>query len=167
MKKFLLALLLASALAIPVHAAAVAPVFSQIGKLTGANFNTTADQSITLTQPTAGKPWCIYGFIVTNPSVSLTTAAGSFYAGAAKTNIIITTSASSSVWTGLTTSSDIVGATTIFAKLVQPFSARLLYVRDDNNDHLSIAWYGARRGCDGRCIYLRLYSQLKRDLLAQ
>lgn len=59
--------------------------FHVLGQLLGANFNTTGDQAIAL--------WCKAGIvthvIVTNPSLSLTTAVGGFYTGAGKTGTIV------------------------------------------------------------------------------
>ena len=57
-----------------------------LGTLAGANFNSTADQSITLT---GGGSWRITKIYVTNASTSMTTAAGGFYTGAGKTGTII------------------------------------------------------------------------------
>lgn len=61
------------------------------GKLIGANFNSTADQAITITSPTAR--YRILQIIVTNASTSLTTAAGGIYTAAAKGGVQVVTSA--------------------------------------------------------------------------
>lgn len=63
-----------------------------IGKLIGANFNTTADQAIPLTLP-VGARFRINSLNVSGPSVSLTTAAGGFYTGAGKTGTIVVAAA--------------------------------------------------------------------------
>jgi hypothetical protein len=54
----------------------------QIGHLANANFNSTADQAITL--EIANQSYSITDIITTNITVSLTTAAGGFYTAAAK-----------------------------------------------------------------------------------
>lgn len=60
------------------------------GKLIGANFNTTADQSIPITNWSAiASDYFLTFAIVKNASVSLTTAAGGFYTGAGKTGIAV------------------------------------------------------------------------------
>lgn len=56
-----------------------------LGLLTGANFNTTADQPITIN---AAK-YIIRKIVTTNASTSLTTAVGGFYAAPAKTTVIV------------------------------------------------------------------------------
>jgi hypothetical protein len=67
------------------------------GKLTGANFNSTADQSITITSPTTR--YMISAIIVSNPSIALSTAAGGFYSVASKGGTPIV--AASQVYSGL------------------------------------------------------------------
>lgn len=62
--------------------------FFLAGKLIGANFNVTTDQAITLAGPSnaAGTSlWAIALILVRNPSISMTTAKGGFYAGTGKT----------------------------------------------------------------------------------
>jgi hypothetical protein len=59
-----------------------------LGVLRGANFNSTADQPINLQQfniAPGGTKYRITDIVVTNASISLTTAAGGFYTGAGKT----------------------------------------------------------------------------------
>jgi hypothetical protein len=73
-----------------------------IGKLIGANFNTTADQQIPLILP-AGSRFRINSISVSRPSVSLTTAAGGFYSGAGKTGTTVV--AASQVYSGLSSTS--------------------------------------------------------------
>jgi hypothetical protein len=60
----------------------------QLGKLASANFNSTADQSITITNP-AANGYLIDFILITNASVSLTTAAGGIYTGASKTGAVV------------------------------------------------------------------------------
>lgn len=76
-----------------------------IGTKLAANMNSTADQSITLM---AGV-WKIEGIYVTNPSVSLTTAAGGFYPTTAKGGTAIV--ASSQAYSGLTAATSVIGCT--------------------------------------------------------
>lgn len=54
----------------------------QVGKLTGANFNSTADQAIALTGPAL---FSVDSVVICNASTSLTTAQGALYAAATKT----------------------------------------------------------------------------------
>jgi hypothetical protein len=70
-------------------------------KLTGANFNSTTDQAITITMPTGVTNYRLNGIFVSNPSTSLTTAVGGFYTGATKTGIAVV--AASQAYSGLTT----------------------------------------------------------------
>jgi hypothetical protein len=66
-----------------------------LGKLIGANFNVTTDQAIVLT------PNCVpMEFLVTNASISLTTAAGGIYTAAAKGGVAIV--AATQVYSNLT-----------------------------------------------------------------
>lgn len=78
-----------------------------LGKLTGADFNSSADQALALTQPGTG-PYAIAFALITNPSVSLTTAKGTFYAAAAKTNVIFGTAGATSPFTALAATTDTV-----------------------------------------------------------
>lgn len=61
--------------------------YGLLGSLSGADMNSTADQTITLTTITSN--CVIRRILVTNASVNLTTAAGGVYTGAAKTNAIV------------------------------------------------------------------------------
>jgi hypothetical protein len=70
-----------------------------IGKLIGANFNSTADQAIALSYWLS--PCIVSKIIVTNPSTSLTTAQGGIYTGAGKTGGQIVSS--SQTWAQMTT----------------------------------------------------------------
>lgn len=71
-------------------------------KLSAANFNSTADQAITLALPTGFTRYRIQSIIVSNPSISLTTAVGGIYTAAAKGGIAIV--AASTAWSPLTNS---------------------------------------------------------------
>jgi len=71
-----------------------------IGSLIGANFNSTADQQITITHPYSKVQ--IQSIRVTNASTSLTTAAGGIYTGASKSGTTII--AASQVYSALTAS---------------------------------------------------------------
>jgi len=73
----------------------------QIGKLISADFNSTSDQAIPITYPGIG--YRMFGFFVTNPSVSMTTAAGGFYSAAAKGGTALV--AASQVYSALTSNS--------------------------------------------------------------
>lgn len=57
---------------------------SQIGVLKGANFNSTADQAITIAIPAGATKYIITNIMVTNASANLTTAVGGFYTAASK-----------------------------------------------------------------------------------
>jgi hypothetical protein len=76
-----------------------------LGRRIGANFNSTADQSIVIACP----KYYIQGIYVTNASLSLTTAAGGFYTSAAKAGTAVVNSAQ--VYSALTTAASIVGLT--------------------------------------------------------
>lgn len=76
----------------------VLPKTGLLGVLTGADFNSTADQSIAIAN--GGAKYVIRRIVVTNASVNLTTAAGGVYGAAAKSapNIV----ANTQVYTALT-----------------------------------------------------------------
>lgn len=76
-----------------------------IGRLIGANMNSTADQAITLM---AGS-WKIEGVYVTTPSLSLTTAAGGFYTSTAKGGTAIV--AAGQAYSSLVAATDVLGCT--------------------------------------------------------
>lgn len=91
--------------------ASVAPSLAQVayqptvvttlcGVLKGANFNSTADQAITITPPSTTYTLAQVRFAA--PSVSMTTAAGGMYTAAAKGGLAIVPAATA--YTGLTTS---------------------------------------------------------------
>lgn len=72
------------------------------GSLIGANFNSTADQAISLTGPASN--WIVSRIIVDNCSASLTTAKGTFYAAASKTTNIVGSTSGTTTWAGITNS---------------------------------------------------------------
>ncbi len=78
---------------------AFAPASVQCGWLYGANFNSTTDQAITISVPSAN--YVFDKIIVSNPSVSLTTAVGGFYTAASKGGVTVV--ANSQAYSGLTT----------------------------------------------------------------
>lgn len=77
---------------------AFAPARVECGYLIGADFNSTSDQVIPISTPT---DYMFDSIVVSNPSVSLTTATGGFYSGAGKTGIIVV--AAAQAYSGLTT----------------------------------------------------------------
>jgi hypothetical protein len=77
---------------------AFAPATEQCGSLLGANMNSTADQVIPISFPSAN--YRIDSILVTNPSVSLTTAVGGIYPAASKAGVAIV--ANSQAYSGLT-----------------------------------------------------------------
>lgn len=75
-----------------------------LGKISAANFNTTADQPVTI----ASTKYVIQSIVVTNASTNLTLAVGGFYAAASKTTAIV---ANTQVYTALTSSSKYLAVT--------------------------------------------------------
>ena len=78
-----------------------------IGSFRGANFNTTNDQPISI--PTRIVAFAITGIVITNATISLTTAAGGFYPLAAKAGTPIVSSGQ--VYSALTTAAGLLNAT--------------------------------------------------------
>lgn len=78
---------------------AYAPSVVECGSLIGANFNVTTDQAIPISVPSA--LYAIDAIAISNPSVSLSTAAGGFYTAASKGGIAVV--ANSQAYSGLTT----------------------------------------------------------------
>lgn len=76
-----------------------------IGSITGANMNTTADQAITI----GAAKYVIRKIVVTNASVSLTTAAGGLYTAASKGGTAIV--AAVQLYSGLTGSAKFIDLT--------------------------------------------------------
>lgn len=73
----------------------------QVGELIGADMNVTTDQQITINLPPGVTTWVLDLVIVSNPSLSLTTAHGGIYTGTGKTGLQLVPS--SQVYSGLTT----------------------------------------------------------------
>lgn len=69
-------------------------------QLSGANFNSTADQPIAITLPTGFTRYRIANIIISNPSISMTTATGGFYTAASKGGAAIVPAAQT--YSGLT-----------------------------------------------------------------
>lgn len=80
---------------------AYAPARIQCGRLLAANFNSTSDQSIIISTPTA--TWTVDSIEISNPSISLTTAQGGFYSAASKGGVAVV--ANTQAYTSLTTGS--------------------------------------------------------------
>jgi hypothetical protein len=60
-----------------------------LGELLAADFNVTTDQNITLTLPTGLTNWVIESIVVSNASISLTTAVGGIYTAPAKAGVAV------------------------------------------------------------------------------
>lgn len=74
------------------------------GTLAGANLNTTADQAITVPLPSGTTTYRVLNVLVSNPSISLTTAVCGVWTGAGKTGTTIVGSGATGVaMSGLTT----------------------------------------------------------------
>ena len=102
-----------------------------------ANFNSTFDQPLIL--PPAITAFQLTGLIVTNASVSLTTAAGGFYTAASKGGSAIV--ASSQAYSSLTTANLLLNATlTAFAQTAR-FSANNLGSILGSNNQYGLAIY--------------------------
>jgi hypothetical protein len=108
-RRVLAALSLACVLSAPLHAqtqmqfptapwGGYAPSRVQCGWLESANFNVTTDQAIPISVP--GYTYMVDSIVISNPSVSLTTAAGGFYSAASKAGVAIV--ANTQVYTSLT-----------------------------------------------------------------
>jgi uncharacterized membrane protein len=80
---------------------AYAPTRVQCGKLTGANMNVTTDQPIVISVPSGA--YFIDSIVLTEPSISMTTAQGGFYTAASKGGVAIV--ASSQAYSAMTTTS--------------------------------------------------------------
>ena len=77
---------------------AYAPARIECGVLRGANFNITTDQAIPISSPTG---FMIDSIVITDPSVSLTTAAGGFYTATSKGGVTVV--AAAQAYSALTT----------------------------------------------------------------
>ena len=78
-----------------------APTHIECGRLLGANMNVTTDQAIPISVPSA--TYLVDSIVVSNPSVSLTTAAGGVYSAASKGGVAIV--GSGQAYSGLTSNS--------------------------------------------------------------
>lgn len=115
---------------------AFAPNELQCGTLLGANFNSTLDQAISISVPSG--LWAIDQISISNPSVSMTTAAGGFYSAASKGGVTVV--ANTQAYTSLTTNAanttgnymqptlSTAGNTTAFAGLAQTGQIKALYL---------------------------------------
>lgn len=74
---------------------------SLVFRLSGANFNSTADQAIPITLPTGYTRYRIQAILFSNPSISLTTAVGGVYTSPSKGGIALV--AASQAYSALTT----------------------------------------------------------------
>lgn len=81
------------------------------GVLKAANFNSTADQAITIVSPSPN--YRVNSIIMTNPSISLTTAAGGLYSATAKGGIPIV--AATQTYIALTTNAPNTTGNTLLA----------------------------------------------------
>lgn len=81
-----------------------------LGKLIGANMNVTTDQAITIRDLTdyPSDSYIVEYIVVTNASISLTTAAGGFYTAASKSGAIV---AAGQVYSALTAAGKFIKAT--------------------------------------------------------
>lgn len=104
----------------------VAPIKAQrvLGSLTGANFNSTADQAIPIANGVTA--FQITGIAVTNCSANLTLAVGGFYPAAAKAGTAIV--ANTQVYTALIASTVLLNATVAAAPLVTRYAIGTVYL---------------------------------------
>lgn len=95
---------------------------SVLGELLSANFNATGDQAIPINPVIA--QYAIGGFLISNPSVSLTTAVGGFWSGPGQTgvNIVLATQ----VYTVLTSPTSLLRITTASATFTAAAIATVL-----------------------------------------
>lgn len=95
-----------------------------LAQIVGLNFNITTDQAIALNIP-QGANFLLDDMYVTNPSISLTTAAGGLYTAASKGGTALV--ASSQAYSGATAATAIVRATVAAAGLALVLSQQTLY----------------------------------------
>lgn len=112
----------------------------RLGRLTGANFNSVADQAISINA--AVTKYLLTGIYVTNCSASLTTAAGGVYPTTAKGGVPVV--AAAQVYTALTSATVLLPATISAAGVGTALTASTLYLS------LSLA-QGTAATCD---VYL-------------
>jgi hypothetical protein len=105
-------------------AASATGAIVQIGVLKGANFNSTADQPINIVTP-SGKKYLVTNMIVTNGSISLTTAQGGLYSAASKGGAAIV--AASQAYTNVTGATGVEQATIATAGQTATFTNTKLY----------------------------------------
>lgn len=96
----------------------------RIGRITGANFNTTADQAIAITSTVT--KYLITAIYVTNCSANLTTAAGGFYPTTAKGGTAIV--ANTQIYTALTAATVLLPTTLAAGTLVTSLTAGTIYL---------------------------------------
>ena len=96
--------------------------FNVIASLRSANFNITSDQPIIIPQSIVA--FQLTGIVITNASLSLTTAQGGFYPAASKGGTPIV--ASSQAYSALTTANGLLSATLAAFGLTTRFSAATL-----------------------------------------
>ena len=96
--------------------------FNVIASLRSANFNITTDQPIIIPQSIVA--FQLTGIVITNASLSLTTAQGGFYPAASKGGTPIV--ASSQAYSALTTANGLLSATLAAFGLTTRFSAATL-----------------------------------------
>ena len=77
--------------------------------LTGANFNTASDQTLSLTLPAGYTRYVIRHIVISNASVNMTTAVGGIYTGTGKSGVLAV--ANTQVYTALTDSSHFLDCT--------------------------------------------------------
>lgn len=113
-----------------------APAEFQCGWLYGANMNVTTDQAIPISVPTG--TWMVDTIVVSNPSVSLTTAAGGVYSAVSKGGVAIvssgqaysalTTNAVNSTGNALLLTIATAGSTTMFQGYAQTSRISTIYL---------------------------------------
>lgn len=96
----------------------------RLGRLTGANFNSVADQAITINAGVT--KYLLTGVYVTNCSASLTTAAGGFYPTTAKGGVPVV--AAAQVYTALSAATVLLPATITAAGLATALTVSTIYL---------------------------------------
>lgn len=136
-----------------------APAVVQCGWLYGANMNVTTDQAITISVPSAA--YSINSILISNPSVSLTTAAGGFYSAASKGGVAVV--ANTQTYSGLTTNAanttgNLLAATLATAGLTTNFLAASSSTVNTNTLYFSLTTaQGAAATADIRVLCNPLY----------
>ncbi len=99
-----------------------------LGKLVGANMNVTTDQAITVVDVAdyPGAAYIVEFIVVTNASISLTTAAGGFYTAASKGGSAIV--AAGQVYSALTAATKFIKATLAGTALTDRLTGATLYL---------------------------------------